>query len=106
MSLIALCFVFCFFSFYRIQHELEVSTKQAIFVDSSISDTIRTCIVLGNHRAAMRVKTEFKVGFYFILISPVKGRDCLWQLYLRTFQWSTGNVHEMKNFYFEPVEIF
>lgn len=46
---------------YRIQHELEVSTKQAIFVDSSISDTIRTCIVLGNHRAAMKVKTEFKV---------------------------------------------
>ncbi|KAK9013191.1 hypothetical protein V6N11_041210 [Hibiscus sabdariffa] len=46
----------------RIQHELEVSTKQAIFVDSSISDTIRTCIVLGNHRAAMKVKTEFKVS--------------------------------------------
>lgn len=43
------------------QHDLEVSTKQAIFVDSSISDTIRTCIVLGNHRAAMKVKTEFKV---------------------------------------------
>lgn len=49
------------FNLYRIQHELEVSTKQAIFVDSSISDTIRTCIVLGNHRAAMRVKAEFKV---------------------------------------------
>lgn len=48
-------------NFCRIQHELEVSTKQAIFVDSSISDTIRTCIVLGNHRAAMKVKTEFKV---------------------------------------------
>ncbi|XAR49507.1 hypothetical protein NMG60_11032733 [Bertholletia excelsa] len=46
----------------RIQHELEVTTKQAIFVDSSISDTIRTCIVLGNHRAAMKVKTEFKVS--------------------------------------------
>ncbi|CAI9784342.1 unnamed protein product [Fraxinus pennsylvanica] len=46
----------------RIQHDLEVSTKQAIFVDSSISDTIRTCIVLGNHRAAMKVKTEFKVS--------------------------------------------
>ncbi|XP_073138989.1 protein VACUOLELESS1 isoform X2 [Henckelia pumila] len=46
----------------RIQHELEVTTKQAIFVDSSISDTIRTCIVLGNHRSAMKVKTEFKVS--------------------------------------------
>ncbi|KAF4373221.1 hypothetical protein F8388_010477 [Cannabis sativa] len=46
----------------RIQHELEVATKQAIFVDSSISDTIRTCIVLGNNRAALKVKTEFKVS--------------------------------------------
>ncbi|KAI4387291.1 hypothetical protein MLD38_005134 [Melastoma candidum] len=46
----------------RIQHELEVATKQAIFVDSSISDTIRTCIVLGNHRAATKVRTEFKVS--------------------------------------------
>ncbi|XP_039143769.1 protein VACUOLELESS1-like isoform X2 [Dioscorea cayenensis subsp. rotundata] len=45
----------------RIQHELEVSTKQAIFIDSSISDTIRTCISTGNHRAAMKVRTEFKV---------------------------------------------
>ncbi|XP_074556123.1 protein VACUOLELESS1 [Curcuma longa] len=46
----------------RLQHDLEVSTKQAIFVDSSISDTIRTCIVLGNHREAMRVRAEFKVS--------------------------------------------
>ncbi|GAB2276093.1 vacuolar protein sorting-associated protein 16 [Dionaea muscipula] len=46
----------------RFQHELEASTKQAIFVDSSISDTIRTCIVIRNHRAAMKVKTEFKVS--------------------------------------------
>ncbi|KAF9588742.1 hypothetical protein IFM89_015179 [Coptis chinensis] len=46
----------------RMQHELEVTTKQAIFVDSSISDTIRTCIVLGNHRAALKVKQEFKVS--------------------------------------------
>lgn len=45
----------------RIQHELELTTKQLIFVDSSISDTIRTCIVIGNHRAAMKVKQEFKV---------------------------------------------
>lgn len=45
----------------RIQHDLEVSTKQPIFVDSSISDTIRTCIVLGNHRAALKVKQEFKI---------------------------------------------
>lgn len=59
-----------FFSlFCRIQHELEVTTKQPIFVDSSISDTIRTCIVLGNHRAAMKVRTEFKVGMAASLLS-------------------------------------
>ena len=52
----------CNCCYCRLQHELEVTTKQAIFVDSSISDTIRTCIVLGNHRAALKVKTEFKVG--------------------------------------------
>ncbi|KAG5404419.1 hypothetical protein IGI04_010538 [Brassica rapa subsp. trilocularis] len=46
----------------RIQHELEASTKQAIFVDSSINDTIRTCIVLRNNRAAAKVKSEFKVS--------------------------------------------
>ncbi|KAL3508949.1 hypothetical protein ACH5RR_028350 [Cinchona calisaya] len=46
----------------RMQQELEATTKQPIFVDSSISDTIRTCIVLGNNRAALKVKTEFKVS--------------------------------------------
>lgn len=46
---------------HRMQQELEASTKQPIFVDSSVIDTIRTCIVLGNHRAALKVKTEFKV---------------------------------------------
>lgn len=46
----------------RLQHELEASTKQPIFVDSSVSDTIRTCIVLGNHRAAQKIRVEFKVS--------------------------------------------
>ncbi|KAI3882164.1 hypothetical protein MKW92_008320 [Papaver armeniacum] len=46
----------------RIQHELEVSTRQTIFVDSSVGDTIRTCIELGNHQAAMKVRSEFKVS--------------------------------------------
>ncbi|XP_042011014.1 protein VACUOLELESS1-like [Salvia splendens] len=46
----------------RIQRELEITTKQAIFLDSSVSDTIRTCIVLGNHRAANKVRAEFKVA--------------------------------------------
>ncbi|CAN8284876.1 unnamed protein product [Cochlearia groenlandica] len=53
----------------RIQHDLEASTKQAIFVDSSVNDTIRTCIVLRNNRAATKVKTEFKVSdkrWYFL----------------------------------------
>lgn len=45
----------------RSQHELEVSTKQPIFVGSSVSDTIKTCIAMGNERAALRVKSEFKV---------------------------------------------
>ncbi|VAH62500.1 unnamed protein product [Triticum turgidum subsp. durum] len=45
----------------RVQHQLEVSTKQAIFVGSSVSDTIKTCIVMGNERAAVKVKSEFKV---------------------------------------------
>ncbi|EPS57825.1 hypothetical protein M569_16992, partial [Genlisea aurea] len=46
----------------KIQHELEATTKQAIFVDSSISDTIRTCIALGNHHAANKLKATFKVS--------------------------------------------
>ncbi|CAO2170922.1 unnamed protein product [Urochloa humidicola] len=45
----------------RLQHELEVSTKQAIFLGSSVSDTIKTCIAMGNERAALKVKSEFKV---------------------------------------------
>ena len=44
------------------QHQLEVSTKQAIFVGSSVSDTIKTCIAMGNERAAVKVKSEFKVS--------------------------------------------
>uniref|UniRef100_A0ACD5W1V2 Uncharacterized protein n=1 Tax=Avena sativa TaxID=4498 RepID=A0ACD5W1V2_AVESA len=55
----------------RVQHHLEVSTKQAIFMGSSVSDTIKTCIAMGNDRAAAKVKSEFKVwkmssiNFYF-----------------------------------------
>ena len=45
---------------FRSQHELEVSTKQAIFVGSSVSDTIQTCIAMGNERATLKVKSEFK----------------------------------------------
>ncbi|KAJ7569267.1 hypothetical protein O6H91_01G069300 [Diphasiastrum complanatum] len=45
----------------RAQQELEASTGQPIFIDSSVSDTIRTCIVLGNSRAAQKIRTDFKV---------------------------------------------
>lgn len=48
-------------SICRLQHGLEVSTKQAIFSDTSVNDTIRTCIVMGNNKDALRVKAEFKV---------------------------------------------
>jgi hypothetical protein len=30
-------------------------------VGSSVSDTIKTCIAMGNERAALKVKSEFKV---------------------------------------------
>ena len=53
-----------------------MSTKQTIFVDSSVSDTICTCIVLGNHRAALKVKQDFKVSGSLLL----------------TFLWSTGGI--------------
>ncbi|EFJ24200.1 hypothetical protein SELMODRAFT_101752 [Selaginella moellendorffii] len=56
----------------KIQHELEAKTGKAIFVDTSVSDTIRTCIVLKNHREAQRIRVEFKVvpdkRFYWLKI--------------------------------------
>lgn len=69
------------------QHDLEVTTKQPIFVDSSISDTIRTCIVLGNHRAALKVKTEFKVIdlWTFMLMSITASIDTGKKLLVLTF---------------------
>lgn len=69
-TLAFLAFICNVFTPCRVQHELEVSTKQAIFVDSSISDTIRTCIVMGNHRAALKVKNEFKVSIWRIPVTP------------------------------------
>ncbi|KAG0558247.1 hypothetical protein KC19_10G014100 [Ceratodon purpureus] len=55
----------------KLQQEFEISTGQLIFVDSSVSDTIRTLITLGNHRAAQRVKVDFKVPdkrFYWLKV--------------------------------------
>lgn len=45
----------------RVQHELEAATGQPIFVESSVSDTICTCLVLGNNRAAQKIRSDFKV---------------------------------------------
>ena len=55
----------------KAQQELEVVTGQPIFVDSSVSDTIRTCIVLGNHRAAQKIRTDFRIPdkrFYWLKV--------------------------------------
>lgn len=53
---------------HRLQQEFEISTGQPIFVDSSVSDTIRTLITLGNHRAAQKVRVEFKVHHFSNLV--------------------------------------
>ncbi|CAM6111380.1 unnamed protein product [Calypogeia fissa] len=53
----------------KTQHELEAATGQTIFVDSSLSDTITTCITMGNDTAAQKIRTNFKVSdkkFYWI----------------------------------------
>lgn len=58
----------------RIQHELEAATGQAIFVDSSVSDTICTCLVLGNNRAAEKLRSDFKVPekrYYWLKIKAL-----------------------------------
>lgn len=46
----------------RAQQELEISTRQDVFVDSSVSDSIRTCIAMGNHKAAQKLRVDFKVS--------------------------------------------
>eukprot|EP00249_Psilotum_nudum_P017159 c26189_g1_i1 orf=274-2796(+) len=58
----------------RVQHELEAATGQLIFVDSSVSDTICTCLVLGNNRAAQKIRIDFKVPekrFYWLKIKAL-----------------------------------
>lgn len=46
---------------HRLQQEFEIPTAQPIFVDSSISDTIRTLVISPNHCVAQKVCLEFKV---------------------------------------------
>lgn len=50
-------------SWSRVQHELEAATGETIFVDSSLSDTITTCITMGNHAAAQKIRINFKVSY-------------------------------------------
>lgn len=46
----------------RLQTDLEAETGNACFLGLSLADTLRQCISLGNHRAASRVRTEFKIS--------------------------------------------
>ena len=46
----------------RLQTDLEAETGNACFLGLSLADTLRQCISLGNHRAAGRVRTEFKIS--------------------------------------------
>ncbi len=56
----------------RLQTDLEAETGNACFLGLSMADTLRQCISLGNHRAAGRVRTEFKISdrrFWWIKVT-------------------------------------
>lgn len=58
----------------RLQTDLEAETGNACFLGLSLADTLRQCISLGNHRAAGRVRTEFKISdrrFWWIKVAPL-----------------------------------
>lgn len=58
----------------KMQHELETSMGKAIFVDSSVSDTICTCLSLGYNAYADKLKSTFKVPverFYLLKIKAL-----------------------------------
>eukprot|EP00897_Mesotaenium_endlicherianum_P008023 jgi/Mesen1/7249/ME000373S06324 len=44
----------------KVQQDLETKTGQRVYVDTSVSDTLRTCIALGHHASAQKIRTEFK----------------------------------------------
>ncbi len=46
----------------RVQAELEAETGNAALLGLSLADTLRQCVRLGNHRAAARLRTDFKVS--------------------------------------------
>ena len=46
----------------RAQAELEEETGNAAFLGASLADTLRQCVKTGNHRAAARLRADFKVS--------------------------------------------
>eukprot|EP00753_Platysulcus_tardus_P012709 PLAT3524.5.p1 GENE.PLAT3524.5~~PLAT3524.5.p1 ORF type:complete len:422 (+),score=114.59 PLAT3524.5:129-1268(+) len=46
----------------RLQEELEERTGEECFVDMSLSETIFNCIVMGQHRFAERVRSDFRIS--------------------------------------------
>lgn len=57
----------------HLQAELERETGQACFLGLSVADTLRQCVLLGNQRAATKVRQEFGVTdkrFWWIKVSP------------------------------------
>ena len=46
----------------RAQAELEEETGSAAFLGASLADTLRQCVRLGNHRAAARLRADFKLS--------------------------------------------
>lgn len=46
----------------RVQAELEAETGNAALLGLSLADTLRQCVRLGNHRAAARLRADFKVS--------------------------------------------
>ena len=46
----------------RVQSELEAETGNAALLGLSLAETLRQCVRLGNHRAAARLRADFKVS--------------------------------------------
>lgn len=58
----------------RLQAELEAETGNAAFLGLSLADTLRQCVRLSNHRAAARVRTDFKISdrrFWWLKVSLI-----------------------------------
>lgn len=58
----------------KYQQKLEITTGKAIFVDSSVSDTICTCLSMGFYAEAEKLRSTFKVPierFYLLKIKAL-----------------------------------